>query len=1540
MKGIKAIRAIQTLRGYLSSIILLLLLNVLCCSQVLADTLCSDTETSRARGELVDSGGANGEYANNERCGFTIRAPQGGAITLSFSDFNYEENYDYFSVYDGENVSTPLLGTFSGSNLPSALVATSGSMFIAHSTDASIVRQGLRATWSISSNSCSTETFNMADNFPSASYSASSGSAPWSSDWLEAGESDGPSSGYLRVNNSLCSAGNCLRLGVVASENPRSYGARFVYRRLDLSDAVTAQLNFNYSVGHNAGESLVRLGISTDGGSTWRNLRDYTVTASNFSRTAQSFDISEFIGSNVAIGFQVSGQNSRSGFYVDDINVSAAKEEVCDGPAIAFYQFEQEEWATANSVIDSSVSGYDASPLGDAFPTFPSAQKSCQVMSVPKNTDANISAGIDTELRVDTDIGDKGTISFWYRSALAWSSGTGRQLFDASTWVGNANSKYFNLSLRNGTLRFGLEDITDDDAATSVSGLTFAAYEWVHIAVIYDYSKDNAEIFINGSQASQTSALGLNGSMPVLDTLYIGDNRSLYNFADSPANSADGEFDDVRIYDYAQSQSQVNTDLNNVSPCAAAPVAIYEFEQVEFNGSQSILDSTSNQRHASPLGDVLSVLSTAQVSCRYADVPMNTAAAVIDTIDSGFSPNDIGQAGTISFWYRSNEDWSSDNARQLFDASTDAGNSNSTAKYFYLSLRASTLYFGLEDIDDRDAEATVSGLNFSAGEWVHVAVSYDYAAKTAVIHINGAEAGRSNSLNVNNSIAQFNTLYFGDNRSDYIVTNMTANSANGQFDNIRVNAYVQNSAEISQDMNAIATCQAINHYQLEHDGQGLTCEAENISIKACADENCTQLYTETSSVQLAPDSWGAGNPLVFTGEIINTPLAVLEPETATFDIVRANPAAPLRCLNTGSGIADCDINFVDAGFEFIGETVTDKFLPDQLSQANFVGANLRAVQNDNGVCKALLQGQQDVTLGVNCVSPNRCLTDFSGIDVSASPDGESTGIVSLTFDADGVATLEAFNYADAGRVGLRVAAEIDGVSITSGDTSVDIVPTKLTLAVAPPALIYTDTDFNTYPSSADTDVYPAGEEFTLNITAYGVLGDIPMPNYQPSELQIAVERMLPFESNAAEGTLVFGDGASVMSNAIKQFADTPALTFVTGEYNYQATYSEVGVIRLDVQDSDYLSDNNNPTSVISSQDPITLGEFTPAYFDIQILTAPELVNQCGNFTYMGQPISFSPSTQVELIAMSALGEVTKNFINGYWRYSPDTAAAVVIEDASIHAGASPAVTRITGAASATITAPSAFTGITLIDVLDGTYTYEKTTTDFVAYPLLEPFVAAVDMTFLATFLSADNNVCYQSDYPISGCEEFSISAATGSDITGVDVNVRHGRLALGPNFGPETDFLIPPVSAEHYLNGRWQFNQEDNCTNIDLTESSGQIVLSAQGSNDITGQIDSVTSAGTLIGGELLGNANFALRGSAAGNGPGVAGVVEVSLDPGVGNPAWAQYMNFDWSGDGFICSDLALCSGATGVDGPASIITFGLYRGSDRIIHWREVFH
>lgn len=1517
----------------------------------LADTMCTDLISAEARGDLTDSGGAQNNYSNLENCGFLIRPDSGGNIVLSFSDFQYESGYDTLTVYDGSDASSPQLGRFTGNTLPDSITSTSGAMFIVHNTDQSVVGRGFSATWRVKNvNSCSAETYTVADHFPQQSYANNSGSRNWTSNWLEFGESDGVASGVLRVANTLCTNANCMRLGIISSSGPSTYSGRFLYRRLDLSDAASAQLTFNYRTGYITGSSTVRLGISTNGGRSWNNLENYNISSTQTSANSQSFDISRYIGSNVAIGFEVSGSNSVTGFYVDDMEVTVTQEEVCDGPAIAFYQFEQPSWPGDGSITDSSSSGFDGSPKGDAFPQYPSEQKSCQVMSVPNNTRSDITSAIDTTLRLDRDIGEKGTISFWYRSNEPWQSGSRRQLFDASENLGNnGDSKFFYLSLRSGTLNFGLEDSVDDDGVLRVSGLGFAANEWVHVAVSYNYPSDSAAIYINGQRAAQTNSLGLNGRIPAFETLYVGDNRGRYKILEMTENSANGEFDDLRIYDYNQSSDQVNTDLNDVSPCQVSPYAVYEFEQAEFEGNQSVLDSTDNARHASPVGNVSSVLSTDQISCRYVDIPFNRSANSYDAINTGISPDDMGSAGTISFWYRSNEAWSSSNSRQLFDASTNIGNSNS--KYFYLSLRSSKLYFGLEDTNDRDAEVVTSGLNIAENVWAHIAVSYDYAAKTAVIYVNGTEIGRSNSLNLTSSIAQFNTLYIGDNRTNYIVTNMTSNSANGQFDNVRLNAFVQNSSQVTTDMNRLSACQAISHYQLEHDGQGLTCEAESITIKACANESCSELYTEQSTLGLSPGGWDAGNPLVFTGSVENTPLRVLDPSTFSFSKTSAEPDVPLRCVNTGSGEEDCNMTFVDAGFEFIGADATNKFLPDQLAQVNFSGANLRAVQNTNGVCQALLQGQQDITLGVNCTSPDICLTPFSSVDTSVNPSGESTGSVRLTFDADGIASLRPFYYADAGRVALRATAEINGVTITSGVASVDILPSNLTLSVAPVSLIYTDNDFSVYPSLSDTDVYPAGKDFTLNITAYGALGDNPLPNYQPGQLQIALERMLPFEAAGADGLLTYGAGANVQSQLTQQFSDGASLVFDGGEYSYQANYSEVGVVRVDVRDVNYLADINNPnTSTVASGGPLTLGEFTPAYFEARVLTRPELANQCGDFSYIGQDIEFLPTAQVELVAMSALGFVTKNYKNGYWRYSPDTLNGVVISDESVHATASPEVTRITYYAPAEITPPVNFDGITLIELPDANFKYHKVDSDYATYPLVERFAATVDMRLLDTFLSADSNVCYQSDYPVSGCEAFSLSDATGSDITGANVTVRHGRLALSPNFGPETDFLVTPVTAEHYFNGRWQHNQEDRCTAIDLTESSGQIMLTPQGDNDITGQIDLVTSSGTLIGGEMAGNSNFALTGGASGNGPGIAGAVEVSLDPSAGNPAWAQYMNFDWDHDGFICANVTQCPTAddlprvsgspSGLDGPSSILTFGLYRGNERIIHWREVFH
>ena len=90
----------------------------------------------------------DGSYSNSQACSWTIST--GSAITLSFSQFNTETNYDYVKVYDGTSNSGAVLGSFHGSSVPSAVTARSGSMFVEFTSDDSVVRDGFVATWQAS----------------------------------------------------------------------------------------------------------------------------------------------------------------------------------------------------------------------------------------------------------------------------------------------------------------------------------------------------------------------------------------------------------------------------------------------------------------------------------------------------------------------------------------------------------------------------------------------------------------------------------------------------------------------------------------------------------------------------------------------------------------------------------------------------------------------------------------------------------------------------------------------------------------------------------------------------------------------------------------------------------------------------------------------------------------------------------------------------------------------------------------------------------------------------------------------------------------------------------------------------------------------------------------------------------------------------------------------------------------------------------------------------------------------------------------------
>lgn len=78
-----------------------------------------DTILNSCTGIIYDSGGPNEDYAENSDYTITISPPNALAIHLVFDEFELESgNWDMLSIYAGEDIDAPSLGSYSGSEPP------------------------------------------------------------------------------------------------------------------------------------------------------------------------------------------------------------------------------------------------------------------------------------------------------------------------------------------------------------------------------------------------------------------------------------------------------------------------------------------------------------------------------------------------------------------------------------------------------------------------------------------------------------------------------------------------------------------------------------------------------------------------------------------------------------------------------------------------------------------------------------------------------------------------------------------------------------------------------------------------------------------------------------------------------------------------------------------------------------------------------------------------------------------------------------------------------------------------------------------------------------------------------------------------------------------------------------------------------------------------------------------------------------------------------------------------------------------------------
>lgn len=101
-------------------------------------------------GSISDGSGPSA-YSNNLACTWLIDPPGNDALTLTFSEFNTEANFDVVWIYDGVNANGILLDSLSGNSLPDMITASSGSIYILFETDGSANDSGWSATYQCAS---------------------------------------------------------------------------------------------------------------------------------------------------------------------------------------------------------------------------------------------------------------------------------------------------------------------------------------------------------------------------------------------------------------------------------------------------------------------------------------------------------------------------------------------------------------------------------------------------------------------------------------------------------------------------------------------------------------------------------------------------------------------------------------------------------------------------------------------------------------------------------------------------------------------------------------------------------------------------------------------------------------------------------------------------------------------------------------------------------------------------------------------------------------------------------------------------------------------------------------------------------------------------------------------------------------------------------------------------------------------------------------------------------------------------------------------
>ncbi|MCF5867906.1 DUF6701 domain-containing protein [Aeromonas veronii] len=574
----------------------------------------------------------------------------------------------------------------------------------------------------------------------------------------------------------------------------------------------------------------------------------------------------------------------------------------------------------------------------------------------------------------------------------------------------------------------------------------------------------------------------------------------------------------------------------------------------------------------------------------------------------------------------------------------------------------------------------------------------------------------------------------------------------------------------------------VHHFEFAHSGQAITCQPEEITIKACANEDCSQLMSGTVTAALTPNpftngGWSSGSGLnnvnngvvTITGGTTKVMLSNYSASSITMGVSSSTP--PLRpqsdtlCRSGSLGPAKqyCTLPFADAALRFNVPTFyagTSGVTSIRAIKSNDVGATK--------VCVPLLTGDQTLQFTSSKVVSESSTAVPTVNSTTLAPSGN----VKVAFNSDGVGQLTV-QYPDAGVLRLDATFQKNDVTGTlklTGSDTVAVIPKAIALQAQGQSGCSGSND-NTY---AACPVYrKAGESFTLQARALNEQDQL-TPGFATSNKAVSWALLAP----AAGGTGAFSP---------------TAITLASGEANVTANWSEVGVIRLGVSNfvpyPAYQDELPQLETVLRWSVPI--GRFVPWDYS---LSNGFITPACNAFTYMSQPFV----SGFVLTARNLQKGTTENYKGAFAKGVAEMVAANALDGVARdkRITLSPSFSWASGIASVNQQSP-----------LGLNTRFDRAASLEAPFATLSFGLKVDDKDGGNTLLANPNmNTAVAGTCSGSGCNAVLLGTQ----------KLLYGRLQAGTAAGLASAPLAIPLQMQYYEAGNWLQNKEDKCTQLSL----------------------------------------------------------------------------------------------------------------------------